>query len=68
MSSKFKKIRYGEIKGKKRYKELIKALKYEDSNIRMFAAIALGEIGDERAISTFDSIFKRWKEEVQNEA
>ena len=66
MSSKFKKLDMEKLKEKKDIKELIKALKYEDSNIRMFAAIALGEIGDERAIVPLTQSLKD-EEEVQNE-
>jgi HEAT repeat protein len=66
MSSKFKKLDIEKLKEKKDIKELIKALKYEDSNIRMFAAIALGEIGDERAIAPLTQSLKD-KQEVQNE-
>jgi len=66
MSSKFKKLDIEKLKEKKDIKELIKALKYEDSNIRMFAAIALGEIGDERAIAHLTQSLKD-KQEVQNE-
>ena len=67
MSSKFKKLDIEKLKEKKDIKKLIKALKYEDSNIRMFAAIALGEIGDERAIAPLTQSLKDKEEKARNE-
>ena len=67
MGSKFSKLDIEKLKEKKDVKGLIKALKYEDSYIRMFAAIALGEIGDERAVAPLTQSLKDEEEGVQNE-
>jgi HEAT repeat protein len=66
MGSKSKKLDIEKLKEKKDIHGLIKALKYQDSNIRMFAAIALGEIGDERAAAPLTQSLKE-KEKVRNE-
>ncbi len=66
MGSKSKKLDIEKLKEKKDVHGLIKALKYQDSNIRMFAAIALGEIGDERAAAPLTQSLKE-KEKVRNE-
>ncbi len=67
MGSKFDKLDIEKLMEKKDVKGLIKALKYEDSYIRMFAAIALGEIGDERAIAPLTQSLKDEEEEVNIE-
>ena len=67
MGSKFGKLDIEKLKEKKDVKGLIKALKYEDCYIRMFAAIALGEIGDERAVAPLTQSLKDEEEGVQNE-
>ncbi len=67
MDSKFDKLDIEKLKEKKDIKELIKTLKHEDSNIRMFVAISLGEIGDERAIAPLIQSLKDEEEGVQNE-
>ena len=64
---KFSKLDIKKLKEKKDVKGLIKALKYEDSHIRMFAAVALGEIGDERAVAPLIQSLKDEEEGVQNE-
>jgi HEAT repeat protein len=66
MGSKSKKLDIEKLKEKKDIHGLIKVLKYQDSNIRMFAAIALGEIGDERAAAPLTQSLKD-KEKVRNE-
>jgi HEAT repeat protein len=66
MGSKSKRLDIEKLKEKKDIHGLIKALKYQDSNIRMFAAIALGEIGDERAAAPLTQSLKD-KEKVRNE-
>ena len=63
MGSKFCKLDIEKLKEKKDVKELIKALKYEDSYIRMFAAIALGKIGDERAVAPLTQSLKDEEED-----
>ena len=67
MGSKSDKLDIKALKEKKDVKGLIKALKYGDSNIRMFAAIALGEIGDERAVEPLILSLKDEEQVVQNE-
>ena len=67
MGSKFSKLDIKKLKEKKDVKGLIKALKYEDSYIRMFAAIALGEIDDIRAVAPLIQSLKDEEEGVQNE-
>ncbi len=67
MGSKFNKLDIEKLRAKKDIKGLVKTLKHEDSNIRMFAAISLGEIGDERAIAPLIQSLKDEEEEVQNE-
>ena len=67
MGSKFSKLDIKKLKEKKDVKGLIKALKYEDSYIRMFVAIALGEIDDIRAVAPLIQSLKDEEEGVQNE-
>jgi HEAT repeat protein len=67
MSSKFDNLDIQKLKEKKDVNRLSKALKHEDSNIRMFAAIALGEICDERAIAPLTQSLIDEDEGVQNE-
>jgi HEAT repeat protein len=68
MDSKYNKSDIRKLKEKKDVEGLIKALKYEDSSIRVFSAGALGEIGDERAVTPLTRSLKDEEEEVQNEA
>ena len=51
MGYKFNKSDIEKLRAKNDIKGLIKTLKNEDSNIRMFTAISLGEIGNEKAIA-----------------
>jgi HEAT repeat protein len=68
MGSKSKKLDIAKLKEKKDIQGLIKALKYQDTNIQMSATKALGEIGDERAASHLIQLLKEdEEEEVQNE-
>jgi HEAT repeat protein len=67
MGYKSNKLDIETLKGKKDVKGLIKALKSDDINIRMFAAITLGEIGDERAITPLTQSLKEKEPVVQNE-
>ncbi|MEM5813446.1 MAG: HEAT repeat domain-containing protein [Candidatus Aenigmatarchaeota archaeon] len=50
---------------KRNVKGLIKALKYKDSNIRISAAQALGEIKDERAVKPLIQALKDENKEVR---
>jgi HEAT repeat protein len=67
MGCKSDKLDIDTLKEKNDVKGLIKALKYDDSNIRMFAAITLGEIGDGRAIAPLTQSLKEDEQEVHNE-
>ncbi|MBZ2165943.1 HEAT repeat domain-containing protein [Methanobacterium spitsbergense] len=67
MGSKFNKLDIEKLRAKKDIKGLIKALKHEDSNIRMFAAISLGDIGEEKAIAPLIQSLKDEEERVRNE-
>jgi HEAT repeat protein len=67
MGSEFGKLDMEKLKEIRDVKELIKALKYGDRYTRIYAAIALGEIGDERAVAPLTQSLKDEEEEVQNE-
>jgi HEAT repeat protein len=58
MGSQLGKSDIEKLKEKKDVKGLIKALKYDDSNIRMLAANSLGKIGDERAVASLTQALK----------
>ncbi|WP_048190472.1 HEAT repeat domain-containing protein [Methanobacterium sp. SMA-27] len=67
MGYKFNKLDIEKLRAKNDIKGLIKTLKHEDSNIRMFAAISLGEIGDKKAIVPLIQSLKDEEECVRNE-